>query len=90
MLTGTAETENALHDVESPSAFRDRRETNKGILRCASSARYHPNFCDVEWINVDPAEGISGEMIHGEVEDIAQILLSRVLSQIRDCDEDQC
>lgn len=41
----------------------------------------------MEGINVDLAQGIAGEMVHGEVEDVREILLRRIWSQIGDCQE---
>jgi hypothetical protein len=89
LLTGTADAENALHNVEGSCTLRDRREANKGILGSATNASNHPNFRNVEGVDVDPAEGVSGEMVHRKEEDIAEILLRRIRRQIRDCKESE-
>jgi hypothetical protein len=89
LLTGTADAENALHNVEGSCTLRDRREANKGILGSATDASNHPNFRNVEGIDVDPAEGVSGKMIHRKEEDIAKIVLRRIRRQIRDCRESE-
>lgn len=80
MLTWTSKAENALHDVESPRTLSPRWETDKRILGRATRAHDQAYVGDVEGINVNTAQSVSGEVIHRRVEDAVKIILRNICS----------
>lgn len=76
--------EDALHDVEGTGAFCDGREADKRILGAAAGAADDTNVGDHKGVDIDAAEGVAGEMVHGEAKDVLEVLLCRVRREIRD------
>jgi hypothetical protein len=80
VLTWPPETKNALHNVKSSSTLSHRWETDKRILGRATRAHDQADVGDVEGIDVNSAQSVSGEVIHREVEDVVEILFRNVHS----------
>ena len=83
--TRTTKTEETLHNVQGARTLCDGREADKRILGAATGAADDANVGDDKGIDVDAAEGVTGEMVHREAEDVLEVLVCRVRREVRDC-----